>query len=74
MIAAQPPLHREGQGVTAGFAGNPQIAAGLSPLRTVRRDPSATGPELGEQMRKLMPEGAIKLSRAMFLQSWIERD
>ena len=64
----------ERQGMAARFIGNAEVAAGFAPGRAVRRDASPTRPELGQQMRQLMAQGAIDLGRVVLAQAWIQRD
>ncbi|MEP6603703.1 MAG: hypothetical protein ABJB69_07140 [Spartobacteria bacterium] len=64
----------EGEIVAARFVADAEIVAGPAPVRPVRRNAFTTGTKLREQMRELMPKGAIDFPRAMFLQSRIQRD
>ena len=65
---------REGQIVTARFAGNPQIGAGPPPFHPVGRDATAAGAKLREQMRQLMAEGPINLSLAVSAETAVEQN
>lgn len=58
----------------ARFAADPKVAAGFSPLGSMRRDPVAAGAELREQMSQLVPQSAFNLRRVMFAQAWIQRN
>jgi hypothetical protein len=64
----------KGQGVTARFVGNAEIAAGPAPFRTMGRNPAAPGAKLGQQMGKLVPQSAIEFGGVVFAQSRIQRD
>ena len=60
--------------MAARFVSNSEIAAGASPLGAMRRNPTRAGAKLGEQMRKLMAQGAIDFGRIVFAQTRVERD
>ena len=57
------------------LASDAQIAAGISPLATMRENASSFAKsKLRKQMRQLMPQCSIDFSRAELLQSGIERN
>ncbi len=60
--------------MTACFISNAKVAAGLAPFRSVRRNAASSGPELREEMREFVTQGAIDLRRAVRVQARIERD
>ena len=62
-------LNRKRQGVAARFIGDTEIPAGFSPRRAVGRNPALAGAELREQMRQLMPQGAIDFRRVVLAQA-----
>jgi hypothetical protein len=65
---------REGQIVTARFAANPQIDTGPPPLHSMRRDATAAGAKLREQVRQLMAEGPVNLSLAVSAETAVEQN
>ena len=65
---------REGQIVTARFAANPQIGAGPPPLRPMRRDATAAGAKLREQVRQLMAKGPVNLGLAVSSETAVEQN
>ena len=66
---------RERQIVTARFAGDPEVAAGISPFLAVRRNATASFfSELREQMRELMPKRTFDFRVAEISQSRIQRN
>jgi hypothetical protein len=55
------PRDREWKGVAALLIGDAEIAARLSPLRSVWRDAAPFRAEVSQQMRELVPQRAIDL-------------
>jgi hypothetical protein len=49
--------------VTALFVGHSQVHTSLLPLGAMWRNPPSTSTKLGENMRQLMPQGAIDFGR-----------
>jgi hypothetical protein len=64
---------REWQIVTAFFVADPKIAARLTPLGAVRRNPATTSAKLCENMRQLMSQRAIDFT-GMLRDLRIQRD
>jgi hypothetical protein len=56
------------QVVTTHFVSDLQIVAGLAPLKSMRKNSSATGSELSEQMGEFVPESAIHFLRPVIVQ------
>ena len=56
------------------FISDAEIVAGLPPGDPMRRNPSAGGSELREQMRELMAQRPIDFLRAVFPQPRIQRN
>jgi hypothetical protein len=54
-------FRREGQIVTTRFVRDSQIAARLSPFRSMRRDSASASAPLREQMRQLVSQRALDL-------------
>jgi hypothetical protein len=54
--------------MTAFLITNTKIMTGATPLFSVRENPFAPGPELGQQMRELMQKGAANLFITMAAQ------
>ncbi len=71
-ITALQPASRKWQIVTARFAGDPEVRAGLAPLGSMRRDPPAAGPGLGEEMRQLMAQGAVHFRFAVHAETTVQ--
>ena len=59
--------------MTARFPGNAEITAGLAPFRPVRGEAAPSGTPVRDEMRELVPQGAIDLSLAKFTQTRIQR-
>lgn len=72
--SARPFLHGKGQRMTPRFIADTEIAAGLAPFGSVRRNTAVAGAELREEMRQLMPQRAIDLDRVVVAQTRIQRD
>ena len=47
--------------MTASLAGDAEIAAGLAPFDSMRKNSTTPNPKLREQMRELVPKSAIDL-------------
>jgi hypothetical protein len=60
--------------MTALLVRNPEIAARLAPLGSVRRNPSPLPARVRDEVGELMAEGAVDLFRAMRSEQRIERD
>ena len=58
----------------ARFLANAQVPAGLSPFRSMRWNPAPAGAKLSEQMRQLVPQGAVDLGLVMLAQTRIQRN
>ncbi len=56
------------------FLGQPKIMTGEAPFATVRREPAAPNPRLGEKMGQLVTKGAVNLGRAVIAQERIQRN
>ena len=54
-------FRREREIVTTRFVGDVEIATGIAPFDAVRSDSSTSDTPLREQMRQLVPQGAIDL-------------
>ena len=48
-------LDREGQRMATLLTANPELAAGATPFRSVRRDTSSAGTQVSDQVRQFMP-------------------
>ncbi len=60
--------------VAACFVSNCELVTRDTPLGPVRGNMPAIGAKLREQVRELVPEGALNLGRAVAVQPRIERD
>jgi len=67
-------LHRKRQRVATRFIRDTEVATGAAPFRTVRRNPSAAGAELRQQMGQLMAESAVDFRAVMLAEPRIHRD
>lgn len=67
-------MRRKRQGVTARFISQTEIAAGLAPFGTVRRNATALRARMRDEMRKLMTQGAIDFSTAVLAEARIQRN
>src|SRR5205807_6870538 len=67
-------LHGKGQRVTSRFIADAEIAAGLAPFGSVRRNAATTGAELRKEMGQLVPQRPIDLERVVFAQTRIQRN
>ena len=59
--------------MTTLLVGDAEIAAGLAPLGTMRSNPAAASSRVGQQVRKLVAQGAVNLLRAVCAQQWVQR-
>lgn len=67
-------MDREGEGVAARLPGDAEIGAGAAPFRAVRRDPTVTGAEMGQEVGEFVSEGAVDLRRAVWPKPAIQED
>jgi hypothetical protein len=65
---------RQREIVAALLVRQPEVVACLAPLRSMRRDTPPACAVVCEQMRQLVPQGAIDFPIAKLAQPWIERD
>ena len=56
------------------FIRDAEIPAGAAPFRAVRRNPTAPGPELRQQMRELMAQSAVDFHGVMLAEPRIQRN
>jgi hypothetical protein len=57
--------------VATPLVADAQIATGLSPFRTVRRNSARPFAKMGHEMRQFMAQGAIDFRFAMVAEPWI---
>jgi hypothetical protein len=60
--------------MAAFFVGDPEITAGTTPLRPVRRNAPASTAMMREEMRQLVPQRAVDFCLTMFTKARIQRD
>jgi hypothetical protein len=60
--------------MTALLIGDAEIAAGFAPFNSVWWDPPSPSAELSQQMRQLMPKGAVDLTGVMLSEARIQGD
>ena len=70
--ASRARTRRKWQGVAARFITNPEIATGLAPLGTMRRNAVASTAGMRDEMRELMTQGAIDFRLAVLAKARIE--
>lgn len=67
-------MRRKRKSMTARFVRETEIAASLAPFGTVRRNTTASGAVVRDEMRQLMTQGPIDFRPAVLAEPRIQRN